>query len=299
MKEITVTPFLRWAGGKRWLAAHLAPALKVILEHTKGTYYEPFLGAGSMYFCLAAQKSILSDLNKDLINCYTVVRDHSEKVKNIMKRWEVLPENYYRIRSYRPKSMVNKAARFIWLNRTCYGGLYRVNKKNNFNVPYGGGRTPDILYKQGILEKCSVALRSDLHFGKSVELVDSDFEDIIKRSMAGDVVYCDPTYSCVTRDSFDRYGADIYKWDDQIRLAKAAMKASERGATVIISNAYSDELVDLFSPNYLIQVSKKKSIGNIPNNPEKHLEYLFIYDPDQRHKNWKEFVGNMKNSKLL
>ena len=282
----THTPFLKWAGGKRWLATHLAPIIRDILNETNGVYYEPFLGAGSMYFGLAPQKSVLSDLNKELIETYVQVRDQWQDVENVMRKWEVTKDNFYKIRASRPRSQVRKAARFIWLNRTCYGGLYRVNQKNEFNVPYGGGRTPDLLYQNETLRNCSDALKGKPYTDRSVELVVSDFEQMMKMAGKGDVIYCDPTYSCVDRSNFDRYGAAIFDWSGQERLADASMQALERGALVIVSNGYSEEIGNLYPVDCGMRLSRKKTIGNYALSDRKHMEYLFVMDPMSRSELW-------------
>jgi DNA adenine methylase len=282
MSTQTVLPFLRWAGGKRWLANQIAPILRKILDESGGTYHEPFLGAASMYFGLAPQRSVLSDLNKELIETYAQVRDSWREVEKIMRGFEVTKENYYKIRSEHPIGQARQAARFIWLNRTCYGGLYRVNQKNQFNVPYGGGRTPDVLYKNETLRICSDALQGKPYVDRSVELLISDFEEVMDRATSGDVIYCDPTYSRVTRDSFDRYGAIVFNWADQERLAAAARRVAGRGVCVLISNGFYKEIYELFKTDIILQFSKKKTIGNHASNDNKHMEYLFVWEPDSR-----------------
>lgn len=295
----TPTPFLKWAGGKRWLALHLAPVLRQILDKTCGTYYEPFLGAASMYFGLAPQRSVLSDLNRELIETYVAVRDSWREIEEVMKGWPVSKENYYKIRTSRPRKQAKRAARFIWLNRTCYGGLYRVNQQNKFNVPYGGGRTPDILYQRNTLHQCSEALKGKPYSDRSVHLVVSDFEEMIENAKAGDVVYCDPTYSCVTRSSFDRYGAIIFDWAAQQRLADAAKRALERGALVLVSNAYAEEIQELFRADYKFRLSKKKTIGNYASSDRKHLEYLFVFDPLKRVDLWYPLALQFENRECV
>lgn len=284
-------PFLRWAGGKRWLAHKLSPFLHQILTENNSTYVEPFLGAGAMFFDLAPQKSILSDLNQELIETYLAVRDYWEQIEQTMKGWEVSRETYYKIRKYKPRTKINKAARFIWLNRTCYGGLYRVNRDNEFNVPFGGGsRTPQIIYQNQILKRASEVLQFSSFFPNSVKIIVSDFEPIISKAKEGDVVYCDPTYSNVKRGQFDRYGRIIFNWEDQKRLANISSDASNRGATVIISNGYFSDLLKLYSNAYRMVVSKPKTIGNRPGNNIRHKEYLFILDKKRKKKFWNKLA---------
>ncbi len=289
LKKIPYEPFLRWAGGKRWLAKNLSPYLNRILKETGGTYFEPFLGAGALFFSLVPQKSYLSDINDELIQTYISVRDSWHDVESIMKKWKVNSENYYQIRAYKPKKEVNKAARFIWLNRVCYGGLYRVNKKNEFNVPYGGGaRSPKNLYKNKLLKNAASLLNLS-NGGRKVTIRVSDFETIINESKEGDLIYCDPTYSNVARGQFDRYGSMIFDWNDQVRLANTSQRAYQRGATVLISNGHFQDLIELYPNAYRIKLTKQKAIGNSPGDPNKHKEFLFILDPSKRLPYWEEY----------
>ncbi len=297
-KTKSVTPFLRWAGGKRWLAKNLSPYLKKILNTSNGIYYEPFLGAGAMFFSTVPRQFCISDLNNDLIETYLSVRDSWNKVESVMKKWEISKDNYNKIKSYKPRNKINKAARFIWLNRLCFGGLYRVNKHNKFNVPYGGGdRNPNILYKNKTLKKVSHILRTSENSKLTMEVVTADFENVILKAGKGDVIYCDPTYSNVNRGQFDRYGSIVFDWNDQIRLSQASLLAYERGATVLISNGKFPELLELYPSAYRIALSKKKTIGNTSQNPMNHTEYLFILDPQKRTELWRAYSKTV-NSKM-
>ena len=287
-----MTPFLRWAGGKRWLANKLSPVLHKILKENGGIYYEPFLGAGAMFFELAPQKSILSDLNSNLIETYEAIRLDWFQVQQNMKQWSVNRETYYKVRSLQPNESFERAARFIWLNRTCYGGLYRENKSGQFNVPYGGGsRTPEILYKKNLLEKAGDLLK------KNVTILDSDFELVIEQANTGDVVYCDPTYSNVKRGQFDRYGANIFSWSDQVRLARSAERAWSRGVTVVISNGHFDDLIPLYPKAYRIPQNKNKAIGNKSLNNNNGRECLMILDPSISRKKWQP-LGQIENQRI-
>lgn len=295
-KRIVYEPFLRWAGGKRWLAKKLSPFLHQTLMETKGTYFEPFLGAGAMFFCLAPPKSYLSDINHELIQTYITVGKSWREVETVMKKWKVTSEQYYQIRAYKPRTEINKAARFIWLNRVCYGGLYRVNKNNGFNVPFGGGsRTPQILYRNEILKKAALIMNFS-NSSRKVRIEASDFEKIINESKSGDLIYCDPTYSNVGRGQFDRYGSVIFDWNDQLRLALVAQKAYDRGVTVLISNGYFPELIELYPNAYRIKQSKQKTIGNIPGDQNNHKEYLFILDPKNRDRHWDKYSKSINSN---
>src|SRR5262249_24543872 len=141
-------PFLRWAGGKRWLGCILDDPIRKLLAQSKGRYIEPFLGAGAMFFALGPSRSIISDINDELINCFIQVRDAPDYLLSKLSRIPVTAAAYYSVRDSSPKSDRGRAIRFIYLNRTCYGGLHRTNLRGEFNVPYGGGsRTPIALWR--------------------------------------------------------------------------------------------------------------------------------------------------------
>ncbi len=280
-------PFLRWAGGKRWLTKEVSIALVKILNSSRGTYFEPFLGSGAMFFAIAPQKSILSDLNSRLIETYSSVRESSNKIQQLMQRWEVDKETYYCVRKLESSCRFERSARFIWLNRTCYGGLYRENKQGQFNVPYGGGsRTPASLFKERILDKANFILK------RTTELLCSDFEGVMENANEGDVIYCDPTYSNVKRESFDRYGKHIFSWSDQVRLAKASKRAFEAGAVVVISNGFFTDLIQLYPQAYRIIKKRTKCLGK-KINTKNNKEYLIILDPLKRRSLW-EKIGKIE-----
>jgi DNA adenine methylase len=275
-------PFLRWAGGKRWLANFLAPILSERLQNSKGTYFEPFLGSASMFFAIKPDRAILSDINKDLIATYKQVEVNHEVLKNKLSALSSTKTQYYLIRNQFPASALERATRLIYLNRNCYGGIYRENQDGNFNVPYGGGSRNHIaLAKNGLLPNAAEALSKP-----GIRLLSYDFENVISGAFDGDVVYCDPIYRPVTRKYFDRYGRTIFDWADQERLAKSAIAAYNRGALVIVSNASHDEIRQLYPNSISIKVVRRKGLG--PNCTNKELsELLFILDPQNNRKVWR------------
>jgi DNA adenine methylase len=275
-------PFLRWAGGKRWLARILCDPLAQVLESSKGRYIEPFLGAGAMFFALAPTQSILSDTNSELIECFKKVRDDPASILSNLRRIRVSAKAYYNVRRSVPKTDNGRAVRFIYLNRTCYGGLYRTNLKGQFNVPYGGGsRTPVALWRDGILNEASRALKES-----RCVLRCWDFEKSLGQAREGDVVYCDPTYRGMNRGAFDRYGATIFGWEDQERLTRAAQAAMQRGALVLVSNSVTDELRDLYTSALQLKLRRSKTIGNKALSESSHNELLAIFDPHRRTDFW-------------
>jgi DNA adenine methylase len=248
-----VQPFLKWPGGKRWAASEVGDLVR---QKLRGTYYEPFLGSAAVYFRLCPTNSVLSDINKDLINTYLTVRDDLDKLIDQLKRIPVSRRVYYSLRSSCPADSVERAARFLYLNRTSFSGLYRVNSAGKFNVPYGGGeRNPRALLKSQVLNHAASAL-------KKATIKCCDFEEILSSATSGDVVYCDPTYT-VTHDQngFVRYNEKNFSWADQQRLANAAIRASARGVSVIVSNAHHPSVRKLYSRGRFITLHRQSTLS--------------------------------------
>jgi DNA adenine methylase len=290
-----VKPFLRWAGGKRWLACPLAPVLSTRLSGDGAMYIEPFLGSGAMFFAISPRRALLSDLNADLINAYQVVASQPRALLAQVRRMPVDEGTYYRVRRSQPRTPVTRAARFVYLNRTCYGGLYRENRLGQFNTPYGGGsRTTTPLWERGLLESASRTLAES-----GIGLAVCDFAETLERAQAGDVVYCDPTYSAVTRSHFDRYGSLLFSWSDQERLATAARAAAGRGALVLISNAYCPEVRELYRGAIRLTFRRHKSIGNAPADPDQHREYLMVLDPAPGPALWRGLIATWRSRRTL
>lgn len=229
-------PFLKWAGGKRWLIrqhGHLFPSFE-------GKYIEPFLGSGAVFFHLQPKIALLSDKNADLITTYKVVRDTPHALDKRLSELHNLHSSrfYYKTRSEYPSTKIERAARFIYLNRTCWNGLYRVNMKGAFNVPIG---TKDqVQFPKNALADLAKLL-------KNVELVEADFEDSINKAEKGDFVFVDPPYTVShNNNGFIKYNDVLFSWADQIRLAESVKRASTRGAFVFVSNANHDKLKELY-----------------------------------------------------
>jgi DNA adenine methylase len=220
-------PFLKWPGGKRWLVNqydHLFPS-----EFNR--YLEPFLGGGAVFFYLTPAKAILSDSNRELVNAYQCIKKYPDKIERRLASLQNTHSEsaYYRIRGMEPKDALERAIRFLYLNRTCFNGIYRVNLKGNFNVPIG---TKDLVeYPADYLRKIANSLR-----GASIKT--ADFEETIDKAEVGDFVFIDPPYTVMhNNNNFVKYNAKLFSWADQVRLAAAIKRAARRGAAIMISNA--------------------------------------------------------------
>ncbi len=236
MTEKPLLPFLKWAGGKRWLATNY----KHLLPATFDKYREPFVGGGAIFFALEPSRAILSDSNERLIECYQVMRDQPQKLMTLMRRHQRLHSSryYYEARSVRPRSPLRRAAQFLYLNRTCWNGLYRVNLDGAFNVPRGTKNT--VIFEDEDFEAYSRVL-------KRAKLNSIDFEEAVDNAGPGDVMFVDPPYTVKHNfNGFAKYNENIFSWNDQIRLRRALDRAASRDVKIVLSNADHESIIELF-----------------------------------------------------
>jgi DNA adenine methylase len=264
-------PFLKWPGGKRWLTPHIYPLIR---DSRFRRYFEPFLGGGAIYFGFQPHVALLSDINQELVNTYVQVRKHSSRLISALKAMPVDRSTYEQVRAYKPVVPFDRAVRFLYLNRTGFAGMYRVNRQGEFNVPFGGdNRTPEALWERCLLEKAARALRA-------TTIVTLDFEDAIDMAGESDLVYCDPTYTVNHNDNgFRRYNESVFSWTDQRRLAAAARRARGRGATVLISNANHDEVIDLYPESTCFIFARHTLLSSTPTGRRLTSESLFLLRP--------------------
>lgn len=267
-------PFLKWPGGKRWLVAQLAD---IVRDVEFSTYREPFLGSGALFFALKPRRAILSDINAELINTYRQVKYKSAQLAETLQALPVNRPTYERMRASIGGPVLERATRFLYLNRTAFGGMYRVNENGGFNVPYGGGdRTPAPLWERSLLKQA----RTPLRYAK---LQTMDFESSLAEARKGDLVYCDPTYTVAhNNNGFIRYNEHNFSWADQERLARCCRSAACRGAFVLVSNAYHPEVLDIFRPPRNITVSRTSRLCPDISHRRKVDEYIFIFPPATR-----------------
>jgi len=243
-------PFLKWAGGKQWLAPLLANAL----PECSGTYFEPFLGAGALFFAYEPPRAVLADSNRWLMETFTAVSNMPEAIMRHLHRWPYNKKVYYDIRSRRFRASPARAAQMIYLNRTCWNGLFRVNQRGEFNVPFGRFKNPTICNEDRIIA-ASKALR-----GK--QLLCADFEETVASARRGDMVYLDPPYTVKHENNgFLRYNEQIFSWHDQTRLAEAANALVAKGCRVIVSNAWDRALLKLYRGFFALRVSRRTNLA--------------------------------------
>ena len=221
-------PFLRWAGSKQKLLSVLLP----LVPKQFGHYYEPFLGAGALFFGLSPTHATLSDTSRELIDTWKAVRDHPNYLCDYLAPLRPSKELFYRIRDNRSTNFPARAGEFLYLNKTCWNGLYRVNSKGDFNVPFGAPKT-DFIFDRGNLLACAKILSKS-----GITIISADFHKIACKASRGDFVFLDPPY--VTKhnhNGFRDWNENLFKWEDQVRLANLANRLADRGVHVLISNA--------------------------------------------------------------
>jgi DNA adenine methylase len=240
-------PFVKWAGGKSSLVGEIARRIPKhwTEERPLGRYVEPFVGAGAMFFWIRrsfpGRKCLIADSNEDLINAYCTLRDAVERVIAKLETHSELHsrEHYYAVRAWKPRDAAERAARFIYLNRTCYNGLYRVNRRGEFNVPVGRYDRPKIVDRENLLAVASVLEGVDIRL--------SDFEAVVDECRETDLVYLDPPYHPQSEtSSFTSYTRDGFGAAEQKRLARAFGRAAGRRAAVILSNSTSPFVRELY-----------------------------------------------------
>jgi DNA adenine methylase len=266
-----VLPFLKWPGGKRWAAEQIA---SIVDRHLTRRYYEPFLGGGAVFFHLRPARATLSDINGELVAGYQAIRDRHVDVVRFLQMLPVTKRVYAEVRNWKPRGSAEQAARLLYLNRTAFGGMYRLNQRGEFNVPYGSGeRTPEILWQTTVLADASAALAR-------ARLRTCDFARSMQYAGEGDVVYCDPTYTVAhDNNGFVRYNERNFSWADQQRLARAATAARNRGAVVIVSNAYHDSIRALYQDARQKTLHRLSRISAEPANRRPVSEYLLVLKP--------------------
>jgi DNA adenine methylase len=231
-------PFLKWAGGKRLLLPQMLATVPAATPSAR--YFEPFLGGGALFFALGPGQARLSDLNGELMATYRAVRDRVDEVIEVLAILRNTKDDYYRIRAWNPRTPARRAARFIYLNKTCFNGLYRENLFGQFNVPYGRHKYETVVCDVDQLTTASRALQS-------TELRTLDFVDAVRPATRGDLVYFDPPYiTSHQNNGFVEYNARIFSWNDQRRLLSAAVRLMDRGVTVVISNADHPSIRSLY-----------------------------------------------------
>ncbi|EOI6436680.1 DNA adenine methylase [Enterococcus faecalis] len=246
-KNPLVKPFVKWAGGKRQLMSE-------IVKYKPKTYkkfVEPFVGGGSVFMELQNNKTVINDFNSELINTYIAIRDNlDELIQELEKHKENDSKEYfYTLREWdrngilEEKSNVERASRFIYLNKTCFNGLFRVNSQGQFNVPYGNYKNPNIVNKEVLIADSKFLNKS------GIKIMNGDFEKAAKTARKGDFVYFDPPYAPLVEDSqsFVGYTLNGFDYEEQVRLRDLFIELDKKGCFVMLSNSSSKLIHELYS----------------------------------------------------
>lgn len=253
-------PFLKWAGGKRQL-------LSEIIKHVPAdfdTYYEPFVGGGAVLFQLQPPKAKIADINQELINCYLVVRDYVDELLEDLGRHINDEDYYYHLRNldrneeeFNKLSPVKKASRLIFLNKTCYNGLFRVNSQGHFNVPFGRYRVPKFRDEKRLKAVSNYLKTNDICIRRA------DFAEAVADAREGDFVYFDPPYDPISpSSSFTGYAHRGFSREEQERLKKVYDSLTARGVKCLLSNSATDFIMNLYRDYEMIEVEANRVINS-------------------------------------
>jgi DNA adenine methylase len=257
--RINIPTFVKWAGGK----SQLIPQLSQMLPQKIDTYIEPFVGSGAMYFFIKQmykpKHAFISDTNKELINAFKIVRDKPHELVEVLKKYKRRhsKDYFYKTRDTDPNTLsdLENAARFIYLNKTCFNGLYRVNSKGRFNVPIGSYKKPSIFDSKMLLEA------SRLLKGTVIKV--ASFQKAMDAAKAGDFIYFDPPYYPLSKtSSFTAYTKKAFLEDEQKELANTFKNLDKRGCVLMLSNSNSDFIKSLYSKYVIKDVLAKRFINS-------------------------------------
>jgi len=261
-KNNLVVPVVKWVGGKR----QLLNEIKKYIPKNMTVYYEPFVGGGAVLFDLQPEKAVINDINSELINLYQVIKNDIEELIEDLKKHRNEEKYFYQIREYdrdREKynklSSVEKASRLIFLNKTCYNGLFRVNRAGEFNTPFGFYKNPNIVNEQILRAVHDYFNKNDVVF------YNKDFEEVLISAPEGAFVYLDPPYDPVSDTaSFTGYSKDGFSREEQIRLKKVCDKLDKRGVKFLLSNSATQFIKDLYCDYKIEIIQAKRAINSVP-----------------------------------
>jgi len=276
-QDAGIRPFLKWAGGKR----RLVSKIREYVPEKYGLYFEPFVGAGAVLFDLQPENALINDANDELINCYRVVKEDPENLISHAKRHPNNKRHFYHLRSLdRNSSFANlseleRASRILFLNKTCFNGLFRVNSRGQFNVPYSKYANPRVV------DEAAIRAVSRYFHERQIELSCEDFEEALSGAGDGDFAYLDPPYDPVSdTSSFTGYNLPSFDRKEQKRLKRVCDELTRRGCKVLLSNSATHFIRDLYSNKRrytLVEVTANRNINSVPTGRGK-IKELLIYN---------------------
>ncbi len=258
-KNKLIAPFLKWVGGKR----QLMPIIRKHLPAKFNTYYEPFIGGGAVLFEIQPKKAVINDFNQELINTYKIIKSNPIELIQDLKLHLNESDYFYNIRAldrqeeFEDLSSLKKASRILYLNKTCYNGLYRVNNSGEFNSPFGKYKNPNIVNEITIKAVSKFLNEND------ITIINGDFEKAVEKAKKGDFVYFDPPYDPVSKSSnFTGYVQGGFNMFDQIRLRELCDKLNEKGVKFLLSNSSTSFILDQYSKYNISTVKANRSINS-------------------------------------
>lgn len=281
-KNILVAPVLKWVGGKRQLIEDISP----LIPKQISTYVEPFVGGAAILFHLQPKKAIINDFNDELMNVYQVIKENPNGlIKILEKHKEANSEEYYyetraldRTSDYENLSKEEKAGRILYLNKTCYNGLFRVNSSGQFNAPYGKYKNP------AIVNDVTIKAVSNYFNSANIKFLNGDYKEALKGLRKGTFVYLDPPYMPVSSSSnFTGYTENGFGYEKQVELRDECLKLNKRGIKFLQSNSYTSEILELYSDSsvFTIKVVQAKRSINSKSDKRGEISEVLIYNYEQ------------------
>lgn len=277
--ERELRPILKWAGGKR----RVFPEIKKRLpKNGFKRYFEPFIGGGYVLFALQPEKSFINDFNPELINVYKIIKNNPKELVKALSKFKNNSATFYKVREwdrnkkiFDSKSDIDKAARIIFLNKTCFNGLYRVNSNGELNVPFGDYKNPDYCNEELIFNM------SDFFNNSEIDFSTGDFSSILSKVKKGDFVYLDPPYDPISDSaSFTGYATCGFNRNDQKRLKEMCDEIDKKGAFFLLSNSATEFIKDLYNsndnPNYITDIIKVNRAIASKSKSRKKVEEVLI-----------------------
>ena len=286
--KYNIQPFVTWVGGKR----QLLKRIKERIPKNFDSYYEPFVGGGALFIELQNSKTVINDSSIELTETYITIRDNPIELMSLLDEHEnnhqKSPSEYFhsiraldRQDNWEHKTALEKTARFIYLNKSCFNGMYRVNKKGYYNVPFGKKDKINTYSRDNIL-----ILSAYLKSGQ-VKIINGDFENAVKTAKKGDFIFFDPPYDIIKKDTFDRYTKDGFGVEGQRRLSDVAHKLDKRGCYVMITNHNTPLINELYFDFNIDVVSVKRMINSDASN-RKGIEVI-MYNYDLEETEWRKY----------
>lgn len=273
-KNKLVAPFLKWVGGKRQLMPDIKKLLpKGLANHP---YYEPFIGGGALFFDLQPKQAIINDYNEELVNVYRIIKDNPEELIEDLKRHENTSEYFYELRavdrtpSFNKLTNIQRASRIIYLNKTCYNGLYRVNNAGEFNSPFGKYKHPNII-NEPIIKAVSKYLKT-----ANIQILNGDYEKALEDIPTNSFVYLDPPYHPISESSkFTGYVQGGWTEKDQLRLRDVCNLLNEKGIKFLLSNSSADFIKEIYA-GYRIHIVKATRSVNSDSTKRGQIDEFLI-----------------------